>query len=74
MTRDNEVRDLGAAVWLKVSQEDLCGVGKKSGLALEDLFTSKDLETLYIWYRENSDPSQADLDAITGGAVEVAEG
>ncbi len=72
VTKEREIADPGAASWVKVTQQDLGGDGRAK-LSLDDLFTPKDLDVLHGWYRDNHDASQADLDAITGGAIETAE-
>ena len=73
VTRDREVVEPGAAKWIKVTQADLSGAGKLDGYTLDALFTPKDIDVLAAWFRENHDASQADLEAITGGAIETAD-
>ncbi len=73
VTKEREVVELGAATWTTVTAEDLAGMSKRPGLTLDALFTSKDLDVLRAWFADNHDASQADLEAITGGAIETAD-
>ena len=70
VTRERELTDLAGAAWMRLTQQDLdgAGAGKHSAATL---FTAKDVDVLNGWFQSEHDASQADLEAVMGGAIEV---
>lgn len=70
--RDLDEAGLAKATWVKVSQQTLEADG--GAMSAKELFTPKDMDVLIGWFVENHLANAADLDAVSGKAVEVVDG
>jgi hypothetical protein len=73
VTREKEIADLGGATWVRVTIAQLESASPKEPMRSSALFTPKDIDFLGAWFREMHDASSADLEAIMGGAQELAD-